>query len=86
MISLLLSSSILSVIVVGQDWSCGSGGNACDPKLKIRLYDGSCNNIHKPQWGSVSSAYTRLLDAEYDDGESKKLFELYNEKFSKPFR
>lgn len=34
-----------------------------------RSYDGSCNNLENPQWGSAYSAYQRFLDNSYSDGK-----------------
>ncbi|KAK2585039.1 hypothetical protein KPH14_008560 [Odynerus spinipes] len=41
---------------------------ACDPKMKYRSIDGSCNNIDNPSWGRSMTAYTRILFPEYLDG------------------
>lgn len=78
MFSLFFLVSALSLEVSSRDVVCGSGLNICDPKLKLRLYDGSCNNIQNPKWGSVSSMYTRLLEAKYDDGKSEKCFSIFS--------
>ena len=41
----------------------------CDPKIKYRSLDGSCNNLENPKWGSAYTAYSRLLFPQYADGK-----------------
>lgn len=41
----------------------------CNPRARYRSFDGSCNNIQQPGWGSVNTALVRLLPAAYQDGE-----------------
>ena len=36
--------------------------------LRYRTFDGSCNNLKHPVWGSASFFYRRLLDPHYADG------------------
>ncbi|XP_067657302.1 peroxidase-like isoform X2 [Haliotis asinina] len=40
----------------------------CDRYAKYRTYDGSCNNLRRPQWGKAGFAFDRLFGAHYDDG------------------
>ena len=40
----------------------------CDPGDKWRRYDGSCNNLNNPLWGSANSAFQRTLLPQYSDG------------------
>lgn len=42
----------------------------CDPSAKYRTYNGSCNNLQKPNWGAAMTPFYRLIDAEFDDGKS----------------
>ncbi|XP_071090170.1 salivary peroxidase/catechol oxidase-like [Haliotis cracherodii] len=41
---------------------------SCDPHARYRTFDGSCNNLRRPQWGMAGFAFDRLLHAQYDDG------------------
>lgn len=41
----------------------------CNPRARYRSFDGSCNNLQQPGWGSVNTALVRLLPAAYQDGE-----------------
>ncbi|XP_027853231.2 peroxidase-like [Aphis gossypii] len=43
----------------------------CNPRARYRSFDGSCNNLQQPGWGSVNTALVRLLPAAYQDGESR---------------
>ena len=43
-------------------------GPACDPGERWRRYDGSCNNLASPLWGSANSAFQRTLLPQYSDG------------------
>ena len=47
--------------------NCPKGG-PCNEKEKFRNYDGSCNNIENPLWGSSGSAFQRMLLPNYSDG------------------
>ncbi|XP_046445457.1 chorion peroxidase-like [Daphnia pulex] len=40
---------------------------ACVP-IKYRSFDGTCNNLRQPSWGSALSPLERLAPPEYDDG------------------
>lgn len=40
----------------------------CNPRARYRSFDGSCNNLQQPGWGSVNTALVRLLPAAYQDG------------------
>lgn len=44
----------------------------CNPNSKYRTFNGSCNNLKMPSWGSTNTPFLRLLGAEYDDGNLKK--------------
>lgn len=37
-------------------------------EFRWRTYDGSCNNQANPKWGALNMEYSRLLNANYDDG------------------
>ena len=37
---------------------------------KYRTADGSCNNLRHPKWGRANVALTRLLESDYEDGNS----------------
>jgi peroxidase len=43
----------------------------CDPTLKYRSFDGTCNNLKNPLIGSKETPFKRLLPPEYDDGFGK---------------
>lgn len=79
MLAIICAVCLLAVGLSTSDDSCGTGPDACDPKVTVRSYDGSCNNIHHPKWGSVKTLYDRLLPAVYGDGE------YWLNKFSKYF-
>nr|XP_040237277.2 peroxidase-like isoform X1 [Anopheles coluzzii] len=40
----------------------------CDSSSPYRTFDGTCNNLQNPSWGSANTPYGRLLPAEYGDG------------------
>ncbi|XP_052891809.1 peroxidase-like [Anopheles moucheti] len=42
----------------------------CDGSSPYRTFDGTCNNLQNPSWGSANTPYGRLLAAEYGDGVS----------------
>ncbi|CAG9860584.1 unnamed protein product [Phyllotreta striolata] len=46
---------------------CGIVPETC-PKSIYRSYDGSCNNLKHPSWGTPNTPYNRLLPANYADG------------------
>lgn len=48
---------------------CGSAPAQCI-KSRYRSYDGSCNNLVNPSWGTTQSRYNRLLPQKYGDGKS----------------
>ncbi|XP_053671837.1 peroxidase-like [Anopheles nili] len=56
---------LLVVALTGQ----GALGQ-CDANTPYRTFDGSCNNLQNPSWGSANTPYGRLLPAEYGDGLS----------------
>ncbi|KAG1649572.1 Peroxidasin [Nymphon striatum] len=41
----------------------------CQPR-KYRSYNGFCNNVQNPHWGSANTRYNRFLSAQYSDGIS----------------
>jgi len=43
-------------------------GGPCDKKTSYRSYDGTCNNLNNPLWGSSNSPFQRTLLPEYSDG------------------
>lgn len=48
---------------------CGTPPATC-PKTRYRSYDGSCNNLQNPIWGTPNTRYVRLLPPKYGDGIS----------------
>ncbi|VVC27283.1 Haem peroxidase,Haem peroxidase, animal type [Cinara cedri] len=40
----------------------------CDPNVKYRSINGSCNNLYVPTRGAAKTSFLRLLDANYNDG------------------
>ena len=40
----------------------------CDPSYPYRSYNGSCNNLAEPLWGTSGSPFQRTLLPEYEDG------------------
>lgn len=48
---------------------CGSGPTTCPENMKYRSFDGSCNNLDNPLWGSAGSVYGRLFPAKFSDGK-----------------
>ena len=46
---------------------CPAAGR-CDRTYSYRTYNGSCNNLKKPLWGSAGSPFQRTLLPEYSDG------------------
>ncbi|XP_046478630.1 peroxidase isoform X1 [Neodiprion pinetum] len=40
----------------------------CDGGSRYRTIDGTCNNLDNPRWGSVMTAYSRILFPNYADG------------------
>ena len=53
-----------------QKASCPFASNTivCDPTNKFRSFDGTCNNLNFPLYGSVNTPYQRFLQPEYADG------------------
>ena len=43
-------------------------GVTCLPDARYRTFDGTCNNLLNPWWGSANIPFRRLLDANYADG------------------
>ena len=41
----------------------------CDPYAIYRTYDGTCNNLRHPLWGSSNKPLARLLPSMYGDGQ-----------------
>lgn len=46
---------------------CGTPPASC-PNTRYRSYDGSCNNLRNPVWGTPNTPYNRLLTQNYGDG------------------
>ncbi|XKL67089.1 hypothetical protein PGB90_010509 [Kerria lacca] len=44
---------------------------SCNPFLKYRPFDGTCNNFLVPGWGTPNTAFVRLLPPSYSDGISR---------------
>jgi len=42
---------------------------ACSPVNVYRSYDGRCNNLKKPLWGSAHQPLTRYMPPDYADGK-----------------
>ncbi|XP_018321308.1 peroxidase [Agrilus planipennis] len=49
--------------------NCGLAPAQCFP-ARYRSYDGSCNNLRNPVWGTPQTRYARLLPPIYGDGIS----------------
>jgi len=47
--------------------NCPKGG-PCKSNQKFRSYDGSCNNLQNPLWGTSNSPFQRALLPSYSDG------------------
>lgn len=77
---LFLSLSTWAVESVSDDGkedessACGTGGTTCDPKAKFRTYDGSCNNLDHPTWGSARSLYSRIIPSRFEDRKYRFYF------------
>ena len=41
----------------------------CDQNSFYRTYDGVCNNIQQPRYGSIETPHKRFLNPVYDDGQ-----------------
>lgn len=50
--------------------TCGMPPLGGCPNTRYRSYDGSCNNLRNPIWGTPQTPYTRLLPPIYGDGKS----------------
>ncbi|XP_052067210.1 peroxidase-like protein [Mytilus californianus] len=46
---------------------CAAKNVTCDPYEKYRSYDGKCNNLGNPLWGSALTAQPRFISATYGD-------------------
>lgn len=40
----------------------------CDKSAQFRTIDGGCNNLLFPVWGKANTASTRIIQADYSDG------------------
>ncbi|CAH2040582.1 unnamed protein product, partial [Iphiclides podalirius] len=47
---------------------CGLAPSVCPNYARYRSYDGSCNNLDNPGWGTPLSPYGDLVQNNYDDG------------------
>jgi len=45
---------------------------ACSPHAHYRMYDGRCNNLLRPLWGSAHQPLARFLPPDYADGETHR--------------
>ena len=43
---------------------------ACSPRAYYRTYDGRCNNLLRPLWGSSHQPLARFLPPDYADGKA----------------
>ncbi|XP_050443428.1 peroxidase-like [Adelges cooleyi] len=41
----------------------------CDPNAKYRTFNGSCNNLARPNWGAALTPFYRLGNAVFSDGK-----------------
>ena len=48
-------------------------GVPCLPDARYRTFDGTCNNLLNPWWGSANIPFRRLLNANYADGTEKSV-------------
>lgn len=48
----------------------------CFPDARYRTFDGSCNNLLNPWWGTINIPFRRLLNANYADGINEILLEI----------
>ena len=44
---------------------------ACTPHAPYRMYDGRCNNLARPLWGSSHQPLARFLPPNYADGKMR---------------
>ncbi|CAD5214675.1 unnamed protein product [Bursaphelenchus xylophilus] len=49
------------------DEQCDQNKFTCS-NYNYRAYDGSCNNIKRPDWGATYTPFQREIDADYSDG------------------
>lgn len=42
----------------------------CDPNVKYRSINGSCNNLNVPTWGAAITPFIRMVDANFGDGNN----------------
>lgn len=54
---------------------CGTLPDSC-PNTQYRSYDGTCNNLQNPLWGTPNTRYNRLLPPNYGDGEYLLLIKI----------
>ena len=40
----------------------------CDASAKYRTFDGTCNNLRVPKWGSAGTPLQRIIPNAYSDG------------------
>jgi len=48
----------------------------CDPISPFRTIDGGCNNLNFPVWGQTNTASTRIIEANYFDGNYSILYQI----------
>ncbi|KAJ0177820.1 hypothetical protein K1T71_006693 [Dendrolimus kikuchii] len=60
---------VIDVDISSQN-QCGVNKRSCG-RTRYRSLDGSCNNHKRPEWGSTSMPYNRLLPNRYSDGVSE---------------
>lgn len=42
----------------------------CHSSAQFRTIDGSCNNLRFPVWGQANTAHSRIIQANYSDGNN----------------
>ena len=46
----------------------------CDRNAKYRTFDGTCNNVKHPLWGSAMMPQIRMLPPKYDDCKCQRYY------------
>ena len=56
------------------DDSCTQAPVDCDSNSNFRTIDGKCNNLEKPYWGAMSTAFSREIWVDAYDPKSESVF------------